>query len=195
MSPSCAPMEKWSDVLRSRRRVLAGASGGSRAAFHRQAPRQLNSVDLEVALRRRRVAIQAGLVDSRREAESTAYFHAAAHPSSPLRACARQLRTLAPLNLDLVSGNGAYLRHAHLRPDLFREEDYERLEVDLLKPVAKVLPMEKELAECSSSVGTQRGARSYIAATHAASGAASVEVSSGKDSLAPVAQLDRASAF
>ena len=34
-------------------------------------------------------------------------------------------------------------RYAHLRPDLFREEDYERLEVDLLKPVAKVLPMEK----------------------------------------------------
>src|SRR5260370_9569264 len=63
------------------------------------------------ALRRRRVAIQADLVDARREAESTTCFHAAPHPSSPLRASARQLRTLANLNIDLASATASYLRH------------------------------------------------------------------------------------
>src|SRR5216684_855868 len=45
-------------------------------------------------------------------------------------------------------------RYAHLRPDLFREEDYELLEVDLMKRPAKVLPIK---AECSSPAETQSG--------------------------------------
>jgi len=51
------------------------------------------------ALRRRRVAIQAGLVDARREAESTAYFHAAAQPfvaTSRLRSPAANSRPTQP---------------------------------------------------------------------------------------------------
>jgi hypothetical protein len=75
-------------------------------------------------------------------------------------------------------------RYAHLRPDLFREEDHELLDVDLLKPAAKVLPMEEELAE--------KGAIGYVEATQAASGAASVGASGEKDGLARLAQLDRA---
>ena len=54
-------------------------------------------------------------------------------------------------------------RYAHLRPDLFGEADYELLDVDLMKPPAKVLPLDPEAG---------KGACSYVEATQAASGAA-----------------------
>ncbi len=59
-------------------------------------------------------------------------------------------------------------RYAHLKPDLFREEDYELLAVDLLKPMADVFPMGKEKAK--------RGAVGYAVVTQAASGAASAKL-------------------
>jgi hypothetical protein len=74
--------------------------------------------------------------------------------------------------------------YAHLKPDLFREEDYELLDVDLLKHAGDVVEMTKERPE--------KGARSYVEATQAASGAASNKVSTQKNSLARLAQLDRA---
>jgi integrase len=39
-------------------------------------------------------------------------------------------------------------RYAHLKPDLFREEDYERLDIDLVKPAGRVLALDP---------GTKRG--------------------------------------
>ena len=54
--------------------------------------------------------------------------------------------------------------YAHLRPDLFRAEDYELLDVDLLKAPAEVVPIEQRRAE-PGTVG-------YAVVTPAASGAA-----------------------
>ncbi len=61
-------------------------------------------------------------------------------------------------------------RYAHLGPDLFREEDYELLDVDLL-PAAKVVPT-------GQGKGTVFGAIGNELATKAAFGVAEVEVSS-----------------
>jgi hypothetical protein len=74
-------------------------------------------------------------------------------------------------------------RYAHLKPDLFREEDYELLDVDLVKPPARVLALDLEAG---------KGARGYVEATQAASGAASDDVSMEKVITARLAQLDRA---
>ena len=41
-------------------------------------------------------------------------------------------------------------RYAHLKPDLFREEDYELLDVDLLKPAADLVLMGTRKAEMSA---------------------------------------------
>jgi len=49
-----------------------------------------------------------------------------------------------------VMGHGSIVvteRYAHLRPDLFREEDYGLLDVDLLKPAAEVVPIDHGRAE------------------------------------------------
>ena len=54
-------------------------------------------------------------------------------------------------------------RYAHLRPDLFREADYQLLDVDLVKPPSMALALDPMV---------QKDARSYVEATQAASGAA-----------------------
>jgi integrase len=75
-------------------------------------------------------------------------------------------------------------RYAHLKPDLFREEDYGLLNIDLMKPPADVVPM--------GQPKTETGAVGYAVVTQAASGAADDAVKVEKGSLARLAQLDRA---
>jgi hypothetical protein len=51
-------------------------------------------------------------------------------------------------------------RYAHLRPDLFREEDYELLDVDLLKPAGEVVSIGQGEAKAGAvgyAVVTQAG--------------------------------------
>lgn len=72
--------------------------------------------------------------------------------------------------LAIVMGHSSVVvteRYAHLRRDLFREEDHQLLDVDL-QPAQGFPPVGTEL--------TEKGACSYVEATQAATGAASADV-------------------